>query len=155
MSDPQVPPPGDQPQGQPQPGYPPQNPQQGYPQQGYPQQGYGQQGYGQQGYGQQGYGAAPPAEDPGKTLGIVGLVLSFFTAIIGLIISIVALRKSKKAGFKNAPALIGIIVGILSTIAAIIIGIVSIVAFSALLSQCAQLGPGVHDVNGVTVTCGG
>jgi hypothetical protein len=150
MSDPQVPPPGDQPQGQPQPGYPPQNPQQGYPQQGYPQQGYGQQGY-----GQQGYGAAPPAEDPGKTLGIVGLVLSFFTAIIGLIISIVALRKSKKAGFKNTPALIGIIVGILSTIAAIIIGIVSIVAFSALLSQCAQLGPGVHDVNGVTVTCGG
>jgi hypothetical protein len=155
MSDPQVPPPGDQPQGQPQPGYPPQNPQQGYPQQGYPQQGYGQQGYPQQGYGQQGYGAAPPAEDPGKTLGIVGLVLSFFTAIIGLIISIVALRKSKKAGFKNTPALIGIIVGILSTIAAIIIGIVSIVAFSALLSQCAQLGPGVHDVNGVTVTCGG
>jgi hypothetical protein len=155
MSDPQVPPPGDQPQGQPQPGYPPQNPQQGYPQQGYGQLGYGQQGYGQQGYGQQGYGAAPPAEDPGKTLGIVGLVLSFFTAIIGLIISIVALRKSKKAGFKNTPALIGIIVGILSTIAAIIIGIVSIVAFSALLSQCAQLGPGVHDVNGVTVTCGG
>ena len=113
-----------------------------YPQQNYPQQGY-----------QQPYGA-PPAEDPGKTLGIVGLVLSFFTAIIGLIISIVALRKSKKAGFKNTPALIGIIVGILSTIVAIIIATVSIIAFTALLSQCAQLGPGVHDVNGVTVTCG-
>ncbi|HEU4547847.1 MAG TPA: DUF4190 domain-containing protein, partial [Microlunatus sp.] len=124
MSDPQVPPPGDQPQGQPQPGYPPQNQQQNYPQQNYPQQGYGQQGY----------GAAPPAEDPGKTLGIVGLVLSFFTAIIGLIISIVALRKSKKAGFKNTPAVIGIIVGILSTIVAIIVAIVSIVAFTALLS---------------------
>ena len=26
---------------------------------------------------------------------------------------------------------------------------------SALLSQCAELGPGVHEVNGVTVTCGG
>lgn len=150
MSDPQVPPPGDQPQGQPQPGYPPQNQQQGYPQQNYPQQNYPQQGY-----GQQGYGAAPPAEDPGKTLGIVGLVLSFFTAIIGLIISIVALRKSKKAGFKNTPAVIGIIVGILSTIVAIIVAIVSIVAFTALLSQCAQLGPGVHNVNGVTVTCDG
>ena len=145
MSDPQVPPPGDQPQGQPQPGYPPQSQQQGYPQHNYPQLGYGQLGY----------GAAPPAEDPGKTLGIVGLVLSFFTAIIGLIISIVALRKSKKAGFKNTPAVIGIIVGILSTVVAIIIGIVSIVAFTALLSQCAQLGPGVHNVNGVTVTCGG
>jgi F0F1-type ATP synthase membrane subunit c/vacuolar-type H+-ATPase subunit K len=179
MSDPQIPPQGDRPppsdpsqgpqqgypqqgypqqggpqqgyehQGQPQPGYPPQN----YPQQGSGQQGYGQQGYGQQGYGQQAY-AAPPAEDPGKTLGIIGLVLSFFTAIIGLIISIVALRKSKKAGFKNTPALIGIIVGILSTIVAIIIGIVSVVAITAVMSQCAQLGPGVHDVNGVTVTCG-
>ena len=68
--------------------------QQGPPPQGYPQQNYPQQGY------QQPYGA-PPAEDPGKTLGIVGLVLSFFTAIIGVIISIVALRKSKKAGSRT------------------------------------------------------
>ena len=136
MSDPNVPSSG---------GYPPQDPQQGQPQQGYPQQGYPQQG--QAGYGGQ------PAEDPGRTLGIVGLVLSFFTAIIGLIISIVALRKSKKAGFKNTPALIGIIVGILSTVVAIIIAIVSIIAVTAVLSQCAQLGPGVHEVNGTTFTC--
>lgn len=136
MSDPQVPPSG---------GYPPQDPQQGQPQQGYPQQGYPQQG--QPAYGGQ------TAEDPGKTLGIVGLVLSFFTAIIGLIVSIVALRKSKKAGFKNTPALIGIIVGVLSTVVAIIIGIVSIIAVTAVLSQCAQLGPGQHQVNGTTITC--
>ena len=150
MSDPHTPSPGDQsPQGDPQQGYQ----QQGYQQQGPPQQGPPPQNYPQQGY-QQSYGA-PPAEDPGKTLGIIGLVLSFFTAIIGLIVSIVALRKSKKAGFKNTPALIGIIVGILSTIVAIIIAVVSIIAVTAVLSQCAQLGPGVHDVNGVTVTCGG
>ena len=150
MSDPHPPSPGDQsPQGDPQQGYQ----QQGYQQQGPPQQGPPPQNYPQQGY-QQSYGA-PPAEDPGKTLGIIGLVLSFFTAIIGLIVSIVALRKSKKAGFKNTPALIGIIVGILSTIVAIIIAVVSIIAVTAVLSQCAQLGPGVHDVNGVTVTCGG
>ena len=145
MSDPHSPSPGDQP--------PQGDPQRDHPQQGPPPQGYPQQNYPQQGY-QQPY-AAPAAEDPGRTLGIVGLVLSFFTAIIGLIISIVALRKSKKAGFKNTPALIGIIVGILSTVVAIIIAVVSIAAFTALLSQCAQLGPGVHDVNGVTVTCGG
>jgi hypothetical protein len=155
MSDPHTPSPGDQPpQGDPQQGYQQQGyQQQGPPQQGPPQQGPPPQNYPQQGY-QQSYGA-PPAEDPGKTLGIIGLVLSFFTAIIGLIVSIVALRKSKKAGFKNTPALIGIIVGILSTIVAIIIAVVSIIAVTAVLSQCAQLGPGVHDVNGVTVTCGG
>jgi heme/copper-type cytochrome/quinol oxidase subunit 2 len=139
-------------------GHPPQDPQ-GHPQQDYSAQGQPQQGYPQQGQPQQGYqpGQPPyggqPAEDPGKTLGIVGLVLSFFTAIIGLIISIVALRKSKKAGFKNTPALIGIIVGILSTIVAIIIAAVSIIAVTAVLSQCAQLGPGQHEVNGTTITC--
>jgi hypothetical protein len=82
-------------------------------------------------------------------------VLSFFTTVIGLIISIVALRQSKKAGFKNTPALIGVIVGIVTTVLAIVFGIIAIVAFAALFSQCAELGPGVHDVNGVTVTCGG
>ncbi len=121
-------------------GYPPQDPQPGQPQPGYPPE------------GQPAYGTGT-AEDPGKTLGIVGLVLSFFTAIIGLIVSIVALRKSKKAGFKNTPALIGIIVGVLSTVVAVIIGIVSIIAVTAVLSQCAQLGPGVHEVNGTTITC--
>ena len=37
--------------------------------------------------------------------------MSFFTALIGLIISAVALSKSRKAGFKNTPALVGIIIG--------------------------------------------
>lgn len=110
-------------------------------------------GYPPQGYQQQPYGA-PPAEDPGRTLGIIGLVLSFFTALIGLIISIVAYRKSKKAGFKNTPALLGIIVGIVTTVVGLIVGAVAIIGLVALLSQCAQLGPGVHEVNGVTVTCG-
>ena len=42
---------------------------------------------------------AAPAEVPGRTLGIVGLVLSFFTAIVGLIVSVIALRQSRKAGY--------------------------------------------------------
>ncbi len=50
-------------------------------------------------------------EDPGKTLGIVGLVLAFLLPLIGLILSIVGVSKSKKAGFKNTPGVIGIIVG--------------------------------------------
>lgn len=118
-----------QPQNQPPPNYPPQ----GYQQ---PQQG------------------APSGDFPGKTLGIVGLVLSLFTTIIGLIISIVALRQSKKAGFKNTPALVGVIIGIVTTVFAIIFGAIAIAGVVALLSQCAELGPGVHNVNGVTVTCG-
>ncbi len=49
--------------------------------------------------------------DPGKTLGIIGLVLAFVSSLLGMIISIIALSKSKKAGYKNTPALLGIIVG--------------------------------------------
>lgn len=100
------------------------------------------------------YYQQPAVEDPGKTLGIVGLILSFFTAVIGLIISAVAFSKSRKAGFKNTPALVGIIIGALGTIGVVIAIIVSVVALGAVASQCAQLGPGVHNVNGVTVTCG-
>ena len=68
-----------------------------------------------------GYPAAPgyppaypqsvPATDPARTLGIAGLVLSVFTSVVGLIVSIVAFRKSKRAGFKNGAALAGIVVG--------------------------------------------
>ena len=119
-----------QPPGNPPPppgGYPPQPPQQPY--------------------------AMPATEDPGRTLGIIGLILSFFTALIGMVVSIIAFRQSKKAGFKNTPALIGIIIGAIGTVAGIIIAIVAISALTQLASQCSQLGPGQHNVNGVTVTC--
>lgn len=74
------------------------------------------------------YQAAPatPADFPGKTLGIVGLVLAIFMNVVGLIISIIARNQSKAAGFPNTPAKAGIIVGIITTILAIayIIGVV-------------------------------
>jgi heme/copper-type cytochrome/quinol oxidase subunit 1 len=60
------------------------------------------------------YQAVPPqpaAQDPGRTLGIVGLILAFFCSLIGMIISIVAYRQSAQAGYKNNIALAGIIVG--------------------------------------------
>lgn len=100
------------------------------------------------------YYQQPAGEDPGKTLGIVGLILSFFTAIIGLIVSAVALNKSKKAGFKNTPALVGIIIGALGTIGAIIAIIFAVTVVGAVASKCAELGPGVHTEGGVTYRCG-
>ena len=57
----------------------------------------------------------PAAADPGKTLAIVGLVLSILgIGVVGIILSAVALQQSKKTGHKNAIALAGIIVGIVS-----------------------------------------
>ncbi|WP_019200887.1 DUF4190 domain-containing protein [Tsukamurella sp. 1534] len=97
------------PEGYGQPQYP------GYPQPGYPQPGYDQAGYGQPGYGQAPVG--PNGErinDPNTTLAIVGLVLAVFCSLPGLIVSIIALNKSKSRGYKNTIALVGIVVGAVS-----------------------------------------
>ncbi|MFT4165545.1 MAG: Hsp70 family protein [Microlunatus sp.] len=52
-----------------------------------------------------------PAQNPGQAMGIVGLVLSIFCSVVGMIVSIVAYHKSKAAGFKNGIAVAGIVVG--------------------------------------------
>ena len=69
------------------------------------------------------YQASPPAvaDYPGKTLGIVGLVLAILAPLIGLIISAVALNQSKKAGFENKLAKIGLIVGIVLTVLSVVL----------------------------------
>ena len=58
----------------------------------------------------------PTAEDPGKTLGIVGLVLAILAPVIGIIVSAIARSQSQKAGFQNQFAKIGLIVGIVLTV---------------------------------------
>lgn len=100
------------------------------------------------------YGSAqPPADYPGKTLGLVGLILAIITPLIGLIISLIARSQSKAAGFPNGKAKAGIIVAIVLMVLGLIVGLaVGIPAFQ-LLSQCAELGPGTHQVNGVNITC--
>lgn len=102
--------------------------------------------------------AAPPGTDfPGKTLGIVGLILAIFFNLIGMIVSIIANKQSKDAGYKNGPAKAGIIVGAvllaLSVIVTIIIVVVGIGAAGALLEQCAGLEPGVYTDGNTTITC--
>jgi hypothetical protein len=102
---------------------------------------------------QQPYGA-PAATDPGRTLGIVGLVLSFVAALVGLVVSIIAYRKSKKAGYKNGIALAGIIVGAVVTAVYVIGFTIGGIALGGVAAKCAELGPGTHQVDGTTYTCG-
>jgi uncharacterized protein YacL len=63
----------------------------------------------------------PPAQDPGRTMGIVGLILAIFCSLIGLIVSAIAYNTSKKAGYQNNIALAGIIVGIVSLVLGLVI----------------------------------
>jgi hypothetical protein len=94
--------------------------------------------------------AAPST--PGKVLGIVGLILAIVWPfqVLGLILSIVARVQSKNAGVKNTPAVVGIVIALILLVVTVLFFVLGGVA---LFSQCASLGPGVHDVNGVTVTC--
>lgn len=73
-----------------------------YPAQGYP----GAQAY-------PGYPAPPvQVDDPDSAMGIVGLILTFVCCgPVGLVVSWMALNKSKARGYKNTVALIGTILG--------------------------------------------
>ena len=65
--------------------------------------------------------------------------------------------QSKRAGVKNTPSTVALTLSIifivLGIIVAIIVAAVGAAAAAALLQQCATLGTGIHDVNGVTITC--
>ncbi len=69
-------------------------------------------------------------EDPGKTLGIVGLVLAFLFSPAGLVLSIIAKSKSKSTGHDNVIALIGIIISIIGMVILLPFVLISFVAFN-------------------------
>ncbi|GAA4403269.1 DUF4190 domain-containing protein [Tsukamurella soli] len=126
-----------------------------YSQQPYPQDPYQQNPY-QQGRYQQGqypqnrypgYGQQyPPAmgpqfgqpvgvkiEDPDNTIGIVGLVLAVVACgVPGLIVSWIALNKSRGRGYKNTCALIGLIIGAVYSVGVILYVVFAVILFGTL-----------------------
>ncbi len=106
--------------------------------------------------------APPPAAvapvNPGKTMGVVSLVLSIIGIhLIGIIVGFVGLNQSKKAGQKNGFALAGIIIGFIGlAIFAVFVatsGALLGSLFGGLGQVCAELGTGEWVVDGVTYTC--
>ena len=98
-----------------------------------------------------------PGRNPGKTLGIIGLVLAIPLSLVGLIFSILGLRKSKKADKGNAIAWAGIVLSTLVILASIAGGVFAFTVLGpqiALAQACAAAGPGEYtDQNGAPVTC--
>lgn len=89
-------------------------------------------------YAQPAYGA--PVEDPGKTLGIIGLVLCFVFSLAGLIISIIAKKKSEAAGFTdNTPAKVGVILGWIFTILGVIGAVIYVILIIAIINSGTSL----------------
>jgi hypothetical protein len=97
-------------------------------------------------------------EDPGKTLGIIGLVLAFVMAPAGLVVSIIGQVRSKNAGFKNGFATAGIIVSSVLIVLGITIAVLFALGIGAVVTQFAEVCDGVPsgetvEVEGVSVTC--
>jgi hypothetical protein len=118
------------------------------------------------GYGQQPYQAAPPPAYgapatptiPGRTMGIVAFILSFFVQLAGLIVGIIALVQSRKAGYKNGWALAAIIISSVLLVVSIIVGVFLIIGFGAAAAEyarlCSELGPGTHELSsGANIVC--
>ncbi|WP_243076800.1 DUF4190 domain-containing protein [Microbacterium sp. SS28] len=107
------------------------------------------------------YAAPPTTSRPGRTLGIVAFVLSFFAQVIAIVLGIVALVQSRKAGEKNGFAVAAIIISSVLIVVGIILAIVIIAIIipqaaqltQEILRQCQELGPGIHEIGGVPVDC--
>jgi hypothetical protein len=108
---------------------------------------------------------APAAVIPGRTLGIVAMILSIVgIGIAGIVLGIIGMVKSKKAGHKNGFALAGIIIGIVSTVivsgALVAITLVSYNGITARANAdlaCSKLGTssGTVIVGSQTYSCSG
>lgn len=70
-------------------------------------------------------------EDPGKTMAIIGIVCAILIPLIGIIVSVIALNKSKKAGFKNKLAKVGIILGAVFMVIGLIVSVIAIIVIVA------------------------
>jgi hypothetical protein len=92
---------------------------------------------------------APVVHNPGKTLGVVALVLSIPLALVSLVLGVVGLVKSRRAGQRNWWAVAAIVVSFL-VIVAVVIWAATLVW---LMGECAELGPGLHDVGGRPIEC--
>lgn len=81
--------------------------------------------------------------------------MSFFSVvnIVGLVLCIVAMRQSKRAGQKNGFALAGMIISLAGIV--IVVGIIAFIAPTLIAAgqECARLGNGTHIVGNSVYTC--
>lgn len=104
---------------------------------------------------------APGAPIPGRTMGIVAFILSFFMQPVALILGIIALVQSKKAGHKNGFAVAAIIISSVLLVVGIIVAIALFAWFgTAAADLTTQLqacldngGTGTVEINGITMSC--
>jgi hypothetical protein len=104
------------------------------------------------------YGAPANAPVPGRTMGIVAFILSFFVQLIALILGIIALVQSRKAGHKNGWAVAAIIISVVLMVLGAILFVAVVIPLitysSEVVQACQAVGfEGTVEVRGLTVDC--
>ena len=101
----------------------------------------------------------PVAAQPGKGLSIAAIIFAFVMPVVGLILGIVAMVQSKKAGQKNGLALASVIIAAVLIVLGIIIWIVAIASLATVgggvmdAAQACADGATSVEVAGQTVMC--
>ena len=94
-------------------------------------------------------------DDPGHGLAVASIVFGIFFAPLGLVLGLVAARRSSRAGYSRRLGLIGVVVAAGVIVAVVAYGVVALDYLARLSATCAQLGAGEYvDPSGRTVTCG-
>lgn len=87
------------------------------------------------------------AQNPGDTLGIIGLVLNFFGINIGgIILGVMSRNKSKEAGFPTTLGTVSMIWGIVGTV----LGFLAVVFFVLMFVLAATSGSGYESSSSTT-----
>jgi hypothetical protein len=74
----------------------------------------------------------PAGGDPGHGMGIASLVTSILgLGLVGVVLGIIAMNKSKKAGHKNTLGLVGVIIGSISIVAGLAFMVIVLAGFGA------------------------
>lgn len=86
------------------------------------------------------YSPAPPSI-PGKTLGIVAVIVTFVaSSVVGLILGYVARNQSREVGYENTPAKVAIIAGWILTALGLIAGIIVVILTFSLAASSGSYG---------------
>lgn len=96
----------------------------------------------------------PVDDDPGRTSGIVSIVVGFFAGLVGVFIGIASIRASRRAGLAGAIGTAGIVVSVLNILVGGAVGVSYVRYQVTLAQQCALVGPGQFATQtGDQVTC--
>jgi len=95
----------------------------------------------------------PAASNPGKAMGIVAFVLSFFVQLVALILGIIALVQSKRAGAGNGWALAAIIISAVGLVIGAIVFFALILPSLSAAATCASDPTAIVTVWGVSIPC--